>query len=322
MFIRLALDLDMPTLTTVQCTHKACLAIQSATYRHKGTLRQFLQDDKGCLAICVMGMPPFAPHDNDPVRAVLAALEIAQSLPAMGIDVHIGITTGTAYSGFVGSQSRREMCAMGSIVNMSARLMCKAAPNTVWVDQDTREACTLMVEFETLEPVTVKGRDQPLNVFRAASVRTNAEVRRNMVALVERLHDVERLPAALENYFAGMLAKGISGCTPAFVASVCTNLLENGHIQRRPCGTLVSKHNLLGLDNGQTSMQALARGDFESLSLLILTLRLLVVGPPCIYSVSTLVRRRSKMCCSRAVSLGAFTAVREQYHWVLSRSQA
>ena len=84
----------------MQCTHKACLAIQSATYRHKGTLRQFLQDDKGCLAICVMGMPPFAPHDNDPVRAVLAALEIAQSLPAMGIDVHIGITTGTAYSGY------------------------------------------------------------------------------------------------------------------------------------------------------------------------------------------------------------------------------
>ena len=30
MFIRLALDLDMPTLTTVQCTHKACLAIDSA----------------------------------------------------------------------------------------------------------------------------------------------------------------------------------------------------------------------------------------------------------------------------------------------------
>ncbi len=34
-------------------------------------------------------------------------------LPELGIDVYVGITTGTAYSGFVGSQSRREMCAMG-----------------------------------------------------------------------------------------------------------------------------------------------------------------------------------------------------------------
>ena len=68
-----------------------------------------------------MGMPPYAPHDNDPVRAVLAGLEMNRKLPEMGIGVYIGVTTGTAYSGFVGSQSRREMCAMGSIVNMSAR---------------------------------------------------------------------------------------------------------------------------------------------------------------------------------------------------------
>jgi hypothetical protein len=54
-FIRLDLDLENPTLDTVQLTHKACLIIQNATYTYRGTLRQFLQDDKGCLAICVMG---------------------------------------------------------------------------------------------------------------------------------------------------------------------------------------------------------------------------------------------------------------------------
>jgi hypothetical protein len=114
-FIRLDLDLENPTLDTVQLTHKACLVIQNATYLYRGTLRQFLQDDKGCLAICVMGMPPFSPHDNDPVRAVLAGLDIARKLPELGIGVYIGVTSGTAYSGFVGSQTRREMCAMGSI---------------------------------------------------------------------------------------------------------------------------------------------------------------------------------------------------------------
>jgi hypothetical protein len=270
MFIRLELDLEKPSHDTVLMTHKACLVIQNATYHCKGTLRQFLQDDKGCLAICVMGMPPFSPHDNDPVRAVLAALEIAHKLPEqLGIGVYIGITSGTAYSGFVGSQTRREMCAMGSMVNMAARLMCKAGKNQIWVDEDTREACDLMVEFDTLQPVQVKGRDAPLNVFRGLQEHTSAVVRRRLLDLVRKKQEVDRLPPALENYLSGLLSKGVNGCTPAFIINVCNNLIENGHIHRQANGVIVSKQNLLGLDNGQTSMQALARGDFESLSLQI-----------------------------------------------------
>jgi hypothetical protein len=41
------------------------------------------QDDKGLLAIAVMGMPPFSPHDNDPLRAVLAALEMRDTLKVL-----------------------------------------------------------------------------------------------------------------------------------------------------------------------------------------------------------------------------------------------
>ena len=48
------------------------------------------------------------------------------------------------------------LCAMGSAVNMSARLMCKAGRNEIWVDEDTRDACRLMVKFDTLQPVAVK----------------------------------------------------------------------------------------------------------------------------------------------------------------------
>ena len=51
-FIRLELDLEKPSLDTVQMTHKACLVIQNATYMYKGTLRQFLQDDKVCSRVC------------------------------------------------------------------------------------------------------------------------------------------------------------------------------------------------------------------------------------------------------------------------------
>ena len=113
-------------------------------YERGGTLRQFLQDDKGLLAICVFGMPPGLQHDSDPLRGVLSALDIRDRLAALGLRAGIGVTTGRAYSGFVGSDGRREMCAMGSVVNMAARLMCKAEGG-VLVDRATYERASLAV---------------------------------------------------------------------------------------------------------------------------------------------------------------------------------
>jgi hypothetical protein len=124
-------------------------------------------------------------------------------------------------------------------------------------------------QFQALQPVVVKGRDAPLNVHKALKVLANSEIRDKVLNLVKTHHQVQKLPPALENYFFCLLSKGINGCSSAFIINVCNNLLENGHIHHNPDHTLVSKQNLLGLDNGQTSMQALARGDFESLSLQI-----------------------------------------------------
>jgi len=69
--------------------------------------------------------------------------------------------------------------------------------------QDTRDACDLMVKFETLNPVVVKGREAPLNVFRALSVHSNGDIRRNVLSLVKQHQKVNMLPPALENYFFG-----------------------------------------------------------------------------------------------------------------------
>ena len=87
LFVRLHLDLEQPDEATVEGSHQALLTIQRAIYSRNGTLRQFLQDDKGLLAICIMGMPPFTPHENDPTRGVLAAMEIREGLERLGIKV-------------------------------------------------------------------------------------------------------------------------------------------------------------------------------------------------------------------------------------------
>jgi len=49
--------------------HEAFKVVQRRVYAHSGTIRQFLQDDKGLVVISVFGMPPFEPHADDPVRA-------------------------------------------------------------------------------------------------------------------------------------------------------------------------------------------------------------------------------------------------------------
>lgn len=112
----------------------------------------YRQDDKGLVAICVAGMPPFAPHTDDPARAVLATLEARSALSALGICAAAGVATGAAYSGFVGGPQRREMCAMGSTVNMAALLMGLAAAagrsggrggGRLLVDRATCDATTL-----------------------------------------------------------------------------------------------------------------------------------------------------------------------------------
>ena len=92
----------------------------------------------------MMGMPPFLPHGSDPTRGVLAALDARAALAARGIGAGVGVTTGTALSGFVGGAARRELCAMGSVVNLAARLMV-AAGDGVLVDGATVEASSAAV---------------------------------------------------------------------------------------------------------------------------------------------------------------------------------
>ena len=54
--------------------------VENARFRNAPRPRR--QDDKGLVAICVAGMPPFAPHPDDPARAALAALEVCSGLSA------------------------------------------------------------------------------------------------------------------------------------------------------------------------------------------------------------------------------------------------
>ena len=81
-------------------------AVQTAIYRFEGSINKFLMDDKGSTLIAVYGLPPLA-HEDDPTRAILSSFAVCAQLQELGFCPSVGITTGIAFCGVVGSRVRR-----------------------------------------------------------------------------------------------------------------------------------------------------------------------------------------------------------------------
>ncbi|MCP3851786.1 MAG: adenylate/guanylate cyclase domain-containing protein, partial [Gammaproteobacteria bacterium] len=61
-------------------------------------------------------------HENDAERAILAALEIGEVVTRLNLNISTGINTGMVYVGAIGPDSHSEFTAMGTAVNLAARL--------------------------------------------------------------------------------------------------------------------------------------------------------------------------------------------------------
>eukprot|EP01117_Protostelium_nocturnum_P014485 TRINITY_DN5511_c0_g2_i2.p1 TRINITY_DN5511_c0_g2~~TRINITY_DN5511_c0_g2_i2.p1 ORF type:complete len:1733 (+),score=655.57 TRINITY_DN5511_c0_g2_i2:165-5363(+) len=149
--------------------------MQKIIAKYEGTIRQFMIDDKGSVLIVGFGPPPLS-HQDDAIRAVKTALEIFEKLRKLNTPCAIGVTTGRAFCGDIGTAARREYAMVGDIVNMAARLMV-AAKTGILTDSDTFEACKAADElkFERLPEIRVKGKTNPIAVF-VPSLDTNIRI--------------------------------------------------------------------------------------------------------------------------------------------------
>jgi len=78
-------------------------------------------DDKGISILTVFGLPPLS-HENNSIFGVRAALEL-QSLLRHLVSFSIGVTTGTVFSGIIGSRRRCDHTILGDAVNLAARYL-------------------------------------------------------------------------------------------------------------------------------------------------------------------------------------------------------
>jgi class 3 adenylate cyclase len=144
----------------------AIVTVQTAVYRYGGSVNQLVVDDKGTVFVCGWGLP-FHAYGDDQARAVRAARDVRDGLRSAGFNGSFGVATGTVFTGLLGNDRRCSYALIGDVVNVAARLMEAAGAGEILCDLPSFEAASSRVAFETLSPVTVKGRGQPVEVFRA-----------------------------------------------------------------------------------------------------------------------------------------------------------
>lgn len=138
--------------------------------RNGGTIVQFVGD----ALLAVFDAPQ--PRPEHELRAARAALEMQAAIEAEtdGMDdpprFRIGINTGVALIGNVGSAEMRSFNVVGDAVNVASRLETSGEPGTVVIGESTYRAIADQVVAHSLGPLELKGKGQPILAYRLERV--------------------------------------------------------------------------------------------------------------------------------------------------------
>ncbi|HYF63936.1 MAG TPA: ABC transporter substrate-binding protein, partial [Herpetosiphonaceae bacterium] len=175
--------------------------------RYEGTVDKFIGDE----IMALFGAP--VAHENDPERALRAALEMQAALAdfnrrrGSAIGMHFGVNTGLVIAGGIGSRGRQDYSVLGDAVNLAARLTAAAGPGEIFVGPDTRRLTAALFDFAPLPPLALKGKQEPLLAFRLRGLRAAPDSPRGLremaAPMVGRDGELGRLRAALAALRAG-----------------------------------------------------------------------------------------------------------------------
>ncbi|TAK66775.1 MAG: adenylate/guanylate cyclase domain-containing protein [Bacteroidetes bacterium] len=136
----------------------------------EGMIDKFAGDE-----IMVVFGTPIA-HDDDPIRAVNAGLAMQQSLEQLNreferegkekIAIGIGINSGMAIAGNIGSEKRLNYSVIGDDVNLASRLVSLAKGGEIIISEATYEKVKQHFICEALEEIQVKGKSRPVQTYR------------------------------------------------------------------------------------------------------------------------------------------------------------
>jgi class 3 adenylate cyclase/tetratricopeptide (TPR) repeat protein len=140
--------------------------VRSELERHGGTVEKFIGD-----AVMALFGAPVA-HEDDPERALRAALAIRDFAVEEGLELRVGVTTGEALVSLGASPSEGEGMASGDVVNTAARLQSAAPVNGILVDETTYRATRRVIDFTTAGAVDAKGKAEPVPVWEVVAAHS------------------------------------------------------------------------------------------------------------------------------------------------------
>jgi len=143
--------------------------ITEIVFQHGGIIDKFIGD----CAMAIWGAPES--HADDARRAVRAAEAILRWLEVgnarwrkqLGRDIElaIGIHTGTAVVGNVGSEKRMEYTAIGDAVNVAARLERLARPGQILMTRETMQRVSDEFPSQSIGTYNIVGRARPSEIY-------------------------------------------------------------------------------------------------------------------------------------------------------------
>ena len=136
--------------------------------RYGGTVEKFIGD----AVVAVYGAP--TAHEDDPERAVRAALAARESIAALNdrgdaLDLHVrvGVATGEALVALDARAAEGESMVAGDVMNTAARIQAGAPVDGILVGAATHRATERAIVYRQHEPVSAKGKTDPVEVWEA-----------------------------------------------------------------------------------------------------------------------------------------------------------
>ncbi|MCB8945401.1 MAG: AAA family ATPase [Ardenticatenaceae bacterium] len=152
--------------------------------KYEGTVDKFIGDE----IMALFGAP--IAHEDDPARALRVGLEMQEALRQFNaqygtdLGMHAGINTGLVIAGGIGSQGRRDYSVMGDAVNLAARLEDASERGEIFVGPDTYRLAAPLFEFEALEPIALKGKAEPVQIYKLLRAKDQPGRVRGLAGLV------------------------------------------------------------------------------------------------------------------------------------------
>jgi class 3 adenylate cyclase/tetratricopeptide (TPR) repeat protein len=140
--------------------------------KYEGYIDKFMGD----AVMVLFGIP--RTHEDDPVRAIKAAIDIHDLVERMSprlenkigrpLLMHSGISTGLVITGETNLEKGTER-VLGHTINLASRLTSLARAGEIFVGEETYHLAEGYFNFEVLEPAQVKGKKEPISIYKVLS---------------------------------------------------------------------------------------------------------------------------------------------------------